>query len=526
MVGVRYSRSQQDEKLVAAICSSSEPLTTMKSSSNSAEALDIPGSSPGRNRLATSLGSPSMSNSFEATEDEEMSTSYNGAITLENGRSVKIYGAQQQNLIIDCRPVINAMAMQVAGKGSEDMKNYPCAKKTFLNIENIHIMRKSLNKVFAALKDSDVTPLAPHREQLVQSGWLKHIALILDGAKTIAQQVGLFHSHVLIHCSDGWDRTAQLSSLSSICLDPYYRTLDGFIVLVEKDWLSFGHRFRYRSGPLSSEKWFEVENERVGGAGIDSPFGGGKGALENALSSAKGFFNKNNDSRDSLADQEEMQSMDLPSSSKGTPVRKAAKDDKVATKQDEISPVFHQFLDCTYQMLHQYPTRFEFNERFLRRLLYQLYSCQYGTFLYNNEKERVDEKASEMTRSVWDYFLARRREFLNPEYNATIDDKQRGQERLLFPDCDRVRWWAEAFGRSDEEMNDSSGPIGQQEAVSTVRPPVVTGFETAEVAIDLVRPEEPGINGHSAEAEVKPVVRQMEALGIGDATPDTDLALE
>lgn len=28
---------------------------------------------------------------------------------------------------------------------------------------------------------------------------------------------------VLIHCSDGWDRTSQLSSLAQLCLDPYYR---------------------------------------------------------------------------------------------------------------------------------------------------------------------------------------------------------------------------------------------------------------------------------------------------------------
>jgi protein tyrosine/serine phosphatase len=35
---------------------------------------------------------------------------------------------------------------------------------------------------------------------------------------------------VLIHCSDGWDRTAQLSSLALLMLDPYYRTIKGFMV--------------------------------------------------------------------------------------------------------------------------------------------------------------------------------------------------------------------------------------------------------------------------------------------------------
>ncbi len=57
------------------------------------------------------------------------------------------------------------------------------------------------------------------------------------------------------------------------------------------------------------------------------------------------------------------------------------------------------------------------------------------------------------TRSVWDYFLSRRDGFLNPKYDPIVDDNVRGKERLIFPRIDEVRWWAEIFGRSDEEMN-------------------------------------------------------------------------
>lgn len=46
---------------------------------------------------------------------------------------------------------------------------------------------------------------------------------------------------------EGWDVTAQLTSITQICLDPYYRTIDGFRVLIEKEWLAFGHRFSHRS---------------------------------------------------------------------------------------------------------------------------------------------------------------------------------------------------------------------------------------------------------------------------------------
>lgn len=49
---------------------------------------------------------------------------------------------------------------------------------------------------------------------------------------------------VVVHCSDGWDRTGQLTSLAMLMLDGYYRTIRGFEVLLEKEWLSFGHRFQ------------------------------------------------------------------------------------------------------------------------------------------------------------------------------------------------------------------------------------------------------------------------------------------
>ena len=403
----------------------------------------------------------------------------------------RVYGAQQHNLIVDARPTVNALAMQAVGLGSENMDHYRFATKVYLGIDNIHVMRDSLNKVIDALKESDVTPLAPSREALANSKWLKHINGLLDGASIIARQVALQHSHVLIHCSDGWDRTSQLSALSQLCLDPYYRTLEGFIVLVEKDWLSFGHMFAHRSGFLSSEKWFTIENERVGGDGNNRQGFGNNNAIENALLSAKGFFNKDNSSRDSIVDSDgELQPYDAATAHLRKPAtNKSSKEDKPTTKVKETSPVFHQFLDATYQLLIQYPTRFEFNERFLRRLFYHLYSCQYGTFLYNNEKERVDNHVQEKTRSVWDYFLSRREQFINPKYEPLIDDNIRGKERLILPAAGGARWWHELFGRSNTEMNGrpssahrTARPLSPPSGTATP-PTVLAGVETADNAI-------------------------------------------
>lgn len=54
--------------------------------------------------------------------------------------------------------------------------------------------------------------------------------------------------NVLVHCSDGWDRTSQLCALAQILLDPYYRTIVGFQNLIDKDWVRFGHQFAIRMG--------------------------------------------------------------------------------------------------------------------------------------------------------------------------------------------------------------------------------------------------------------------------------------
>jgi hypothetical protein len=53
---------------------------------------------------------------------------------------------------------------------------------------------------------------------------------------------------VLTHCSDGWDRTSQTVALAELMMDHHYRTLVGFCILVEKEFLSFGHKIAIRSG--------------------------------------------------------------------------------------------------------------------------------------------------------------------------------------------------------------------------------------------------------------------------------------
>ena len=72
--------------------------------------------------------------------------------------------------------------------------------------------------------------------------WFHHLVDVLNGSVKVAKCIDGGTS-ALVHCSDGWDRTAQVCALAEIFLDPYFRTLRGFQVLIEKEWLSFGHKF-------------------------------------------------------------------------------------------------------------------------------------------------------------------------------------------------------------------------------------------------------------------------------------------
>ncbi|ETO09674.1 hypothetical protein RFI_27705, partial [Reticulomyxa filosa] len=78
---------------------------------------------------------------------------------------------------------------------------------------------------------------------------------ILSGSLLVARRIVETKNFVaVIHCSDGWDRTSQISALSQLLVDPFYRTIRGFIVLIEKEWLAFGHRFMDRNGVLHKPK--------------------------------------------------------------------------------------------------------------------------------------------------------------------------------------------------------------------------------------------------------------------------------
>ncbi|KAG7313844.1 hypothetical protein KOW79_022340 [Hemibagrus wyckioides] len=179
--------------------------------------------------------------STRSPEDEQMLQ----AIMKSNPASEFMY-------VVDTRPKLNAMANRAAGKGYENEDHYTNIRLQFIGIENIHVMRSSQQKLIE-VGDLRSPSMGDFLWGLENSGWLKHIKAVLDAGVFIAKAVAEEGVSVLVHCSDGWDRTAQACSVASVLLDPFYRSIKGFMVLIEKDWVSFGHKFSHRYAHLDGD---------------------------------------------------------------------------------------------------------------------------------------------------------------------------------------------------------------------------------------------------------------------------------
>ena len=160
-------------------------------------------------------------------------------------------------------------------------------------------------------------------------------------------------------------------------MDPYYRTMHGFAILIEKEWCSFGHQFGRRHG-----HGFNIANY----------------------------------------------------------------------KDSQRSPIFTQYMHCLVQILRQFPTSFEFNEELLIFLLEQVYSCRFGTFLFDNERQRVRADVFNDTVPVWAYVFANAEVFTNKCYipqEGVIDmSKLRTDDICMVP-------WREYHKNTVEGMPDS-----------------------------------------------------------------------
>ena len=174
---------------------------------------------------------------------------------IEIGNSKKLY-------IYDCRPYLAAMANKLKGAGYENVETYKNAELFFCEIDNIHSARNSLYKIYSLLKSNNYFMNKKFYTNFENSGWPNFIYGIIQASINIASAVKSGFS-VLVHCSDGWDRASQVTAFSQLLIDPFYRTIKGYMILIEKDFLSFGHQFRYRNGYFSKEEVNENQESPI-----------------------------------------------------------------------------------------------------------------------------------------------------------------------------------------------------------------------------------------------------------------------
>uniref|UniRef100_A0A8R7QMW7 Myotubularin phosphatase domain-containing protein n=1 Tax=Triticum urartu TaxID=4572 RepID=A0A8R7QMW7_TRIUA len=146
--------------------------------------------------------------------------------------------------IVDARPGVSDVGN---GRGSESVCSYPKSEVVYLGIEDIYEMRASFSSLrkyvdtYGSISSNRPPSAGSVIGDLVNHGlawgggiinsmtifsireeWLNHIHIILIGGSWIAEKIAHESASVLVHCSDGWDRTTQLVGLAALLLDPYY----------------------------------------------------------------------------------------------------------------------------------------------------------------------------------------------------------------------------------------------------------------------------------------------------------------
>uniref|UniRef100_A0A6B2L0V2 Myotubularin phosphatase domain-containing protein n=1 Tax=Arcella intermedia TaxID=1963864 RepID=A0A6B2L0V2_9EUKA len=194
----------------------------------------------------TRCSQPKIGIAFNSsTEDKHLIE----AIRQSNPLSPTLY-------LVDARPKVSAIGNVIGPTQGGYEHDYKNTEMRFLNIDNIHAMRDSLRSLFGLLFKAFLLTYDDSKwhAELEATAWLMHLRRLLSGAVEIVELIENNHSSVLIHCSDGWDRTAQLSALCQLMIDPFLRTIEGFAILIEKEWCSFGHKFAERVGHTTEVK--------------------------------------------------------------------------------------------------------------------------------------------------------------------------------------------------------------------------------------------------------------------------------
>ena len=115
----------------------------------------------------------------------------------------------------------------------------------------------------------------------------------------------------------------------------------------------------------------------------------------------------------------------------------------------QASPVFVQWLDAVHQVLAQFPRSFEFNEQLLIDMADATYSGRFGTFVYDNHRERMAQETRERTVSFWSHVMDNRARYVNRSFTENPNESH--CMSVIFPKVTprALRVWEAYFHRTD-----------------------------------------------------------------------------
>merc|ERR1719312_1773387 len=182
---------------------------------------------PGMGSQSSLTGSGAIRGSYRASIDSDVESSH----TLQKAILYVFGKSQMRGVKMDSHPKADFIPV-----------DYPEPRR----------LRASFKKLMQACAPSTTPQGSSAHEKLFyklveQSELLNLLQSVMQIAGAVTDLMDIQGSSVMLCLEDGWDLTCQVSSLAQLCLDPHYRTLEGFRTLIEKEWVAFGHRFNHRS---------------------------------------------------------------------------------------------------------------------------------------------------------------------------------------------------------------------------------------------------------------------------------------